>query len=91
MIGEAANMITEAIGFRGEVVYDTNRLDRMIFIISFDQLILDTFNRPDGQIKKTASTEKLRKLLPDFEFTPLKEAIQATVDWYVENHEMARK
>ncbi|XP_012279098.1 probable GDP-L-fucose synthase [Orussus abietinus] len=44
----------------------------------------------DGQYKKTASNAKLRKYLPDFEFTPFNEAIKTTVDWYLKNYDNAR-
>lgn len=47
--------------------------------------------RSDGQYKKTASNAKLRNLWPDFEFTPMKEAIKQSCDWFVENYETARK
>ena len=45
----------------------------------------------DGQFKKTASNEKLRKLRPDFKFTEMKSGIADTVQWYVTNYETARK
>lgn len=45
----------------------------------------------DGQYKKTASNEKLRSLLAEFKFTPLEQAIQESVAWFVENYEIARK
>nr|XP_023015299.1 GDP-L-fucose synthase [Leptinotarsa decemlineata] len=46
--------------------------------------------KADGQYKKTASNAKLRKFLPDFEFTPFSVAIKESVDWYKANHEIAR-
>jgi len=48
-------------------------------------------NASDGQFKKTASNAKLRKLCPDFKFTPFKQGIKETVDWFVKNHDTARK
>ena len=48
-------------------------------------------SKADGQFKKTASNKKLRQYLPDFQFTPFQEAIQRSVDWFVENYETARK
>ena len=48
-------------------------------------IVLDT-TKSDGQMKKTASNAKLRRYLPDFQFTPLKEAIETTVDWFIKNH-----
>lgn len=40
-----------------------------------------------GQFRKTASNRKLRKYLPDFKFTPLREALQMTVDWFIQNYD----
>jgi len=47
--------------------------------------------KADGQFKKTASNAKLRKYLPDFTFTPLEEAIDASVQWFVKNYDSVRK
>ncbi|KRT80742.1 epimerase [Oryctes borbonicus] len=46
--------------------------------------------KADGQYKKTASNKKLRKYLPDFQFTAFDKAIKDTVEWYKENHATAR-
>ncbi|XP_076256388.1 GDP-L-fucose synthase-like protein [Rhynchophorus ferrugineus] len=53
------------------------------------QIIFDS-SKADGQYKKTASNSKLRRYLPDFQFTPFSQAIQESVDWYKENHTIAR-
>lgn len=44
----------------------------------------------DGQYKKTASNAKLRRYLPDFEFTPFSVAIKKSVEWYSQNRDIAR-
>ena len=64
-------------------------------------MILEAFNftgevrfltdKSDGQFRKTASNAKLRRYRPDFRFTPIRQAIQETVDWYIRNHETARR
>uniref|UniRef100_A0A667YXU1 GDP-L-fucose synthase n=1 Tax=Myripristis murdjan TaxID=586833 RepID=A0A667YXU1_9TELE len=54
------------------------------------EIIFDT-TKSDGQMKKTASNAKLRRYLPNFTFTPLKEAIQMTCSWFVANYATARK
>lgn len=54
------------------------------------QILYDT-SKSDGQFKKTASNEKLRRYLPDFQFTPIKAAIEESCDWFVQNYETARK
>uniref|UniRef100_T1JCL4 GDP-L-fucose synthase n=1 Tax=Strigamia maritima TaxID=126957 RepID=T1JCL4_STRMM len=54
------------------------------------KIIYDT-TKSDGQHKKTASNAKLRKYLPDFQFTPIDQAIAETVDWFTANYQQARK
>lgn len=53
-------------------------------------IVYDT-SKADGQFKKTASNGKLRKLLPDFQFTPFATAIQTSCQWFRDNYETARK
>lgn len=53
-------------------------------------VVFDT-SKSDGQFKKTASNKKLKSLYPDFKFTPFKEAIKISCDWFVKNYETARK
>ncbi|RZC32940.1 GDP-L-fucose synthase [Asbolus verrucosus] len=53
------------------------------------EIAFDT-TKADGQYKKTASNAKLRKYLPDFQFTPFSVAIKESVDWYRENSANAR-
>nr|XP_033790117.1 GDP-L-fucose synthase isoform X2 [Geotrypetes seraphini] len=54
------------------------------------ELLFDT-TKSDGQFKKTASNSKLRKYLPDFKFTPFKQAVQETCNWFNMNYASARK
>ncbi|XP_053286054.1 GDP-L-fucose synthase isoform X1 [Pleuronectes platessa] len=70
-IKEAADEVIQAMGFEGEVQYDTSR--------------------SDGQFKKTASNAKLKRYQPNFKFTPFKQAIKETSDWFVANYDSARK
>uniref|UniRef100_A0A671UUB8 GDP-L-fucose synthase n=1 Tax=Sparus aurata TaxID=8175 RepID=A0A671UUB8_SPAAU len=44
----------------------------------------------DGQLRKTTSIAKLRRYHPDFTFTPVKEGIKMTCDWFVANYNSAR-
>jgi len=54
------------------------------------KIIFDT-TKSDGQFKKTACNDKLKNLLPDFKFTPIKEGIKESVQWFFDNYEVARK
>ncbi|CAL8339752.1 unnamed protein product [Lota lota] len=53
------------------------------------QIHYDT-SMSDGQLKKTANNAKLTRYLPDFTFTPLREGIKLTCDWFVKNYDHAR-
>uniref|UniRef100_A0A3P8X833 GDP-L-fucose synthase n=2 Tax=Esox lucius TaxID=8010 RepID=A0A3P8X833_ESOLU len=54
------------------------------------QVTYDT-TKADGQFKKTASNAKLRQYCPSFTFTPFKQALKETCDWFVANYDSARK
>jgi len=41
--------------------------------------------------EETASNAKLRKLYPEFKFTPFEEGIKQTVQWFNEHFDEARK
>jgi hypothetical protein len=38
-------------------------------------------------LAQTASNEKLMKLIPDFKFTPFEEALDSSVQWFVQNYD----
>lgn len=54
------------------------------------EIIFDT-TKADGQYKKTADNSKLRRYLPDFKFTPMREGIAKSVTWFSDNYHTARK
>lgn len=48
-------------------------------------------SKADGQFQKTCSNARLRSMRPDFQFTPLRQAITKTADWFCTNHETCRR
>lgn len=60
------------------------------FDIHDDRIINDT-SLADGQYKKTASNGKLRTLYGDYKFTSLETGIQKSVNWFINNYDIARK
>ena len=48
-------------------------------------------SKADGQLKKTACNDKLMSLHPDFKFTPFREAVAKTCEWFEANYDAARK
>jgi len=67
-IKELVEYISDAVGYHGEVVWNTEK--------------------PDGQMKKLLSVDRMKEII---QITPIsvKEGIQKTVDWYIENKEEA--
>jgi GDP-L-fucose synthase len=53
--------------------------------IIFDQ------SKPDGQFKKPSDNTKLKKLYPEFLFTPLAEGLGATINWFNNNYPHIKK
>jgi len=53
-------------------------------------IVFDT-SKSDGQFKKTASNAKLLRLNPEFKFTPIREALKETCQWFIENIAVVRK
>jgi len=44
----------------------------------------------DGQFKKTVSNKRLLNLFPDFKFVSVENGIQRTIQWFLENKNIAR-
>lgn len=58
--------------------------------VDFKGKIIQDTTKSDGQFKKTASNAKLRKLNPDFKFTPFEQGVRETCEWFVANMDNAR-
>jgi GDP-L-fucose synthase len=54
------------------------------------QIVFDS-SKADGQYQKTASNQKLRQYLPDYQFTDIQTGIQQTVDWFIAHYDSAKK
>jgi GDP-L-fucose synthase len=46
--------------------------------------------KPDGQYRKPSDGTKLQKYLPNFQWTPLEEGIDRTVDWFLRSYPRIR-
>jgi len=53
------------------------------------KLIFDS-SKPDGQYRKPSDTTKLKNYLPNFEWTPLDEGIEQTIEWFLSNYPNVR-
>ncbi len=73
-----------SIGEAAQLIADAFA-DKMKLELEFDR------SYSDGQFKKTATNEKLRKYRPDFKLTPMSFGIKETVNWFCHNYENTRK
>jgi GDP-L-fucose synthase len=48
-------------------------------------------NEDTGQYKKTGDNSKLRKYLPNYEFTPIEQGLKETINWFKNNYGLVRK
>ncbi|KAM9832240.1 GDP-L-fucose synthase-like [Neosynchiropus ocellatus] len=65
--------------------------EAVVEALDFRGPVLFDGSKADGQFKKTASNAKLRRYRPEFAFTPFRQALKETCDWFVANYDTARK
>ncbi|XP_077450910.1 GDP-L-fucose synthase-like isoform X1 [Stigmatopora argus] len=65
--------------------------EAVVEALDFEGKVVYDTNKSDGQFKKTACNAKLCSYRPDFHFTPFKQALKETCDWFVTNYDAARK
>lgn len=59
-------------------------------IMEFTGEIIYQSDKPDGQFRKPTDIAKIKKYLPEFKFTPLKDGLIETVDWFYNNYPYIR-
>uniref|UniRef100_A0A7E4WAF5 GDP-L-fucose synthase n=1 Tax=Panagrellus redivivus TaxID=6233 RepID=A0A7E4WAF5_PANRE len=79
-----------SVGEEDEVSIN-DAVNAVVKAFDFKGEVLHDTEKADGQYKKTASNAKLRRYLPEFQFTPFEEAIKESVQWFIDNYETARK
>ena len=58
---------------------------------AFDHHIVEwQTDKPNGQLRRPTNKSVFQKALPDFQYTDLKEAIQQTADWFIDNYPNVR-
>ena len=72
-----------------------------ISIAEVVDILVETFNfkgnvvfdttKPEGQYRRPSDNSKIKSYMPDFKFTPFDVAIKETVEWFINNYEVARK
>jgi GDP-L-fucose synthase len=66
-------------------------VEKVAKAMKFKGRIIFNTDKPDGQFRKPSDGTKLKTYLPDFEWTPLDQGIELTVDWFLSNYQTLRK
>ncbi len=59
--------------------------------LEYDNDIIWDTSKSDGQLKKTISIDKLKRLHSDVHFCSLREGLKETVQWFLKNLDYCRK
>lgn len=60
-------------------------------LMEYDGNIIFDTNKPDGQFRKPSDNSVIKNMFPDFKFTPIREGLKKSIDWFNQNYPKARK
>lgn len=60
-------------------------------IIGFKNKIQFNTNKPEGQFRKPSDNSYLKSIIGDYKFTPLREGLETTIEYFVKNYNTIRK
>ena len=66
-------------------------VDVLVELFNFKGNVIFDTTKPEGQYRRPSDNSKIKSYMPDFKFTPFEAAMKETVEWFIENHETARK
>lgn len=66
-------------------------VEMVVDLLRFKGKLIWLTDKPDGQFRKPSDTSKLRRYLPDFQFTPLYQGLKQTVEWFEANYPHIRQ
>ena len=65
-------------------------VEQVVDLLGFTGRVFWRTDKPEGQYRKPSSNAKLRRYLPDFQFTPLVEGLAQTIAWFEANYPKVR-
>lgn len=63
----------------------------IVELMDFNGKIIFDTTKPDGQLRKPSDNSKLKRYLPNFNFTPLYDGLKETIEWFELNYDKIRK
>ena len=97
-VGKIALMALESYNEKSPMILSSSDevsiseiVDIIVDIMNFSGKVLYESDRLEGQHRKPASNEKFKTYYSDFRFTPLREGLEKSIEWFIKNYEKARK
>ena len=59
-------------------------------LMEYEGKIIFDKTKPDGQHRKPSDNSVIKSMFPDFEFTPVREGLKKSIDWFNENYPKVR-
>lgn len=59
-------------------------------LMDYDGEIIFDKTKPDGQHRKPSDNSVIKSMFPDFKFTPIREGLKKSIDWFNENYPKVR-
>lgn len=97
-LGKMVNFVLNEYTEQSPIILSTSE---EVSIAEVVDILVETFNfkgnvvfddtKPEGQYRRPSDNSKIKSYMPDFEFTPFNVAIKKTVEWFINNYEVARK
>lgn len=66
-------------------------VDILVQEFNFKGKVVFDETKPDGQFRKPSDNSKIKKYLPNFQFTQIEIGLRETIKWFIENYENTRK
>ena len=60
-------------------------------IIEFKNKIIFDTTKPEGQFRKPSDNSYLKSIIGDYKFTPLREGLEVTIDYFTKNYNIIKK
>jgi len=59
-------------------------------LMDFEGEVVFETDKPSGQYRKPADPKRMKEVIGDFDFTPWKQGLKITIDWFLENYPNVR-
>lgn len=66
-------------------------VDLLVELFNFKGNVVFDTTKPEGQYRRPSDNTKILEYMPDFTFTPFYDAMKESVEWFINNYEVARK